>query len=285
MKILRRIKEVREYSKFIKISKKSLGFIPTMGNLHEGHFSLVKQSMLECDTTICSIYVNPTQFNNKEDFEKYPKTEESDLSSLKNLKIDAVFLPETEEIYNNENKNIIEMKIPNLMKNLCAPFRPGHFEGVLQIVSKLFNIVQPDISYFGLKDYQQYLIIKSMSENLSFPISIKGLETVREKSGLAMSSRNSRLNSEELEEASIIYRSMNLAKNNIHRKDTTIDTLKNCIKEILLSSKNITIEYIEILDPLDLSPKLTLNGEILIGISVYINGVRLIDNIRLNGKK
>jgi pantoate--beta-alanine ligase len=172
------------------------------------------------------------------------------------------------------------MKIPNLIKNLCAPSRPGHFEGVLHIVSKLFNYTLPNRAYFGLKDYQQYLIIKELVNNLSFPIEIIGMETIREKNGLAMSSRNSRLSPEDKEDATLIYRSMSMAKDYVKKKNISINIIKEFIKEILLSSKNIKIDYLEILDPFTLVEKEELSGNILIGIAIFIKDVRLIDNIR-----
>ena len=166
------------------------------------------------------------------------------------------------------------------MKNLCAPSRPGHFEGVLHIVSKLFNYTLPNRAYFGFKDYQQYLIIKELVNNLSFPIEIIGMETIREKNGLAMSSRNSRLSLEDIEDATLIYRSMSMAKDYVKKKNISINIIKEFIKEILLSSKNIKIDYLEILDPFTLVEKEELTGNILIAIAIFIKEVRLIDNIR-----
>jgi pantoate--beta-alanine ligase len=280
MEILRTIVELREYVSSIKNSQKTIGFVPTMGFLHEGHASLIERSKKENDITIVSIYVNPLQFNIQSDFEKYPKNEELDVLLLEKLKVDILFLPNTSEIFGSLQDNKIEMKIPNLMKNLCAPSRPGHFEGVLHIVSKLFNYTLPNRAYFGLKDYQQYLIIKELVNNLSFPIEIIGMETIREKNGLAMSSRNSRLSSEDKEDATLIYRSMSMAKDYVKKKNISINVLKEFIKEILLSSKNIKIDYLEILDPFTLIEKEELSGNILIGIAIFIKDVRLIDNIR-----
>jgi len=280
MEILRTIVELREYVSSIKNSQKTIGFVPTMGFLHEGHASLIQRSKKENDITIVSIYVNPLQFNNPSDFEKYPKNEELDVLHLEKLKVDILFLPNTFEIFGYLQDNKIEMKIPNLMKNLCAPSRPGHFEGVLHIVSKLFNYTLPNRAYFGLKDYQQYLIIKELVNNLSFPIEIIGMETIREKNGLAMSSRNSRLSPEDKEDATLIYRSMSMAKDYVKKKNISINVIKEFIKEILLSSKNIKIDYLEILDPFTLVEKEELSGNILIGIAIFIKDVRLIDNIR-----
>jgi pantoate--beta-alanine ligase len=280
MEILRTIVELREYVSSIKNSQKTIGFVPTMGFLHEGHASLIERSKKENDITIVSIYVNPLQFNNPSDFEKYPKNEELDVLHLEKLKVDILFLPNTFEIFGSLQDNKIEMKIPNLMKNLCAPSRPGHFEGVLHIVSKLFNYTLPNRAYFGLKDYQQYLIIKELVNNLSFPIEIIGMETIREKNGLAMSSRNSRLSPEDKEDATLIYRSMSMAKDYVKKKNISINVIKEFIKEILLSSKNIKIDYLEILDPFTLVEKEELSGNILIGIAIFIKDVRLIDNIR-----
>ncbi len=280
MQIFRTVKDLKEYlNKFIK-SGTSIGFVPTMGFLHIGHISLIQKSQEENSTTVVSIFVNPTQFNNSIDFEKYPKNEEADIQLLKKNNVDILFLPNTEEVYGSNLEFQIEIKIPGLMKNLCAPSRPGHFEGVLHVVSKLFHYVLPNRAYFGLKDYQQFLLIRELVRNLSFPMEIIGMETVREKSGLALSSRNSRLTLEEKEEASLVYRSMNMALDYSKKKSTTISLLKEFIQEILLSSKSIKIEYLEILDPDTLEDKIELKGKILLGIAVIINEVRLIDNIR-----
>jgi len=280
MKILRTVLELGEYITSIKISEKTIGFVPTMGFLHDGHSSLIERSKKENDITVVSIYVNPLQFNNPSDFEKYPKNEELDIQLLNKLEVDILFLPHTSEIFGSLQDNKIEMKIPNLMKNLCAPSRPGHFEGVLHIVSKLFNYTLPNRAYFGFKDYQQYLIIKELVNNLSFPIEIIGMETIREKNGLAMSSRNSRLSPEDIEDATLIFRSMSMAKDYAKKKNISINVIKEFIKEILLSSKNIKIDYLEILDPFTLVEKEELSGNILIGIAIFIKDVRLIDNIR-----
>ncbi len=280
MEIHNTVKGLRDSLKKFKLKNQSIGFVPTMGFLHEGHFNLIEESKKANDITVVSIFVNPLQFNDIKDFEKYPKNEEGDVKNLTKLGVDILFLPSAEEVYGQIGEVKIEMKIPSLMKNLCAPSRPGHFEGVLHIVSKLFNYVLADKVYFGLKDYQQFLIIKELINNLSFPVEIIGVETVREKSGLAMSSRNSRLSKEESEEATLVYRSMKMAEKNSSKKNITILTLKDIIKEILLSSKMIKIDYIEILDPDTLENKEYVSGKILIAIAVFMGNVRLIDNIR-----
>jgi pantoate--beta-alanine ligase len=280
MEIHNTVKGLRDSLKKFKLKNQSIGFVPTMGFLHEGHFNLIEESKKANDITVVSIFVNPLQFNDIKDFEKYPKNEEGDIKNLTKLGVDILFLPSAEEVYGQIGEVKIEMKIPSLMKNLCAPSRPGHFEGVLHIVSKLFNYVLADKVYFGLKDYQQFLIIKELINNLSFPVEIIGVETVREKSGLAMSSRNSRLSKEESEEATLVYRSMKMAEKNSSKKNITILTLKDIIKEILLSSKMIKIDYIEILDPDTLENKEYVSGKILIAIAVFMGNVRLIDNIR-----
>ena len=280
MEIHSTVKGLRDSLKKFKLKNQSIGFVPTMGYLHEGHFNLIQESKKANDITVVSIFVNPLQFNDIKDFEKYPKNEEGDVKNLTKLGVDILFLPSAEEVYGQIGEVKIEMKIPSLMKNLCAPSRPGHFEGVLHIVSKLFNYVLADKVYFGLKDYQQFLIIKELINNLSFPVEIIGVETVREKSGLAMSSRNSRLSKEESEEATLVYRSMKMAEKNSSKKNITILTLKDIIKEILLSSKMIKIDYIEILDPDTLENKEYVSGKILIAIAVFMGNVRLIDNIR-----
>lgn len=279
MQIIETIADMREFSDSLKQSGKKIGFVPTMGFLHEGHLSLIGASQTRMDSTGVSIYVNPTQFNNPDDFQNYPKNLEEDASTLKKMGVDFLFAPKTEEMYRSGG-NLIEIKIPTLMKNLCAPFRPGHFEGVLQIVSKLFHIVQPDLAVFGLKDYQQFLIIQKLVELLNFPVEILGVETLREKSGLAMSSRNTRLKEPELEEATLLYRALSLGKEFALKKKSDSRGVQNFIKEILLSSSGIQIEYIEVLEASTLGELSEFKGEILLAGAIYLGTVRLIDNIR-----
>ena len=207
------INTVAEYKDFLSATdKKQTGFVPTMGALHRGHLSLVRKALSENDLTVVSIFVNPKQFNDKKDFEKYPRTLEKDLELLKNEKCDIVFVPKTDDIYNNYDGIKIDFK--GLDKIYEGKFRPGHFQGVVDIVYRLFEIVKPDNAYFGEKDFQQLAIIKLMVKQFNLPINIVSCEIVREKSGLAMSSRNERLTEEQREIASFIYKTMIFIKEN-----------------------------------------------------------------------
>ena len=185
--------------------KKKISLVPTMGNIHEGHLSLIKNAQKQSDYVVVSIFVNPTQFVAGEDFNEYPRTLDSDIELISKLNVNLVFIPEAIELYPMNNKISTEVSIPELESIYCGKHRPGHFRGVAMIVSKLFNIVQPDIAIFGEKDYQQLLIIRSLVKNLFLPIEIISLPTVREASGLAMSSRNNYLTEPERQKAPMLY--------------------------------------------------------------------------------
>lgn len=270
-------KKIREYKK----AGKTIGFAPTMGFLHAGHIELFKKSKANTDITVTSIFVNPAQFNDPKDFEKYPRNEEKDLEQCKSASVDIVYLPEVNDIYPQGIVPDITIKIPHLMKSLCATTRPGHFEGVLLVIANLFHIVEPDISFFGMKDYQQYLIIKEFARVTGFSTDVIGVETIREKDGLAMSSRNARLTAEERESATLIPRAFQLCKEYIYGKGRDPKKVKSIFSEVVLSSPKIRIDYVEVLSANDLSEIENLSGEILIAIAIFCGEVRLIDNIRL----
>lgn len=278
MKVVRKISELRE-----AVSKgKKIGFVPTMGFLHEGHMTLVREAVKNSDTVVLSLFVNPAQFNSREDYEKYPRNEAGDLELCRKNGVHIVYIPDPDEIYTAGKIPDICISIPHLMKNLCASTRPGHFEGVLLVIGKLFHTVRPDIVFFGKKDYQQYLIIKEFTEVLNFPIEIRGVETVREKSGLAMSSRNARLSEKGLEAATLLYRSMKLAEKLLRQGRAGIQELREQIRDVILSSPLTRIDYIELLDPDTLEEKTLPEGKIFIGLAVFVENVRLIDNMILN---
>ena len=207
----------------IRKSKKKISLVPTMGNLHEGHLSLIKYAQNISDYTVVSSFVNPTQFVVGEDFDEYPRTLDSDIESISNLNVDLVFVPDTEEIYPVNDQASIEVPVSELESIHCGKYRPGHFRGVATVVSKLFDMVKPDIAIFGEKDYQQLLIIRSLVKSLFLPIEIIGLPTVREKSGLAMSSRNNYLSKSDRQRAPMLY---------------------ECIKTTIKSIKNGVIDYV-----------------------------------------
>ncbi|MDF3818807.1 pantoate--beta-alanine ligase [Leptospira sp. 96542] len=254
-----------------------IGFCPTMGALHSGHMDLVDTSKSKSLKTIVSIFINPTQFNDPKDFEKYPKTTESDLKLCETMGVDLVFLPTVETMYPPETTPI-QMSIPKLQETLCGKTRPGHFEGVLLIVSKLFHLVEPDFAFFGLKDYQQYRIICSLVEQLNFPLEVIGVPTKRENDGLAMSSRNMRLSEKERETSSLIPRMFSLAKKIIGGGEKNIPILIEILKDFLLTGQNVKIDYLEFVHPENLQTLDVLLEESILAVAIFVGNVRLIDN-------
>ena len=264
-----------------KKKNKKIGFVPTMGALHKGHLSLIKKARKETDIVVVSIFVNPTQFGPNEDFKSYPRTFKEDIKLCKEYNVDIIFYPSVNTLY--PDNYLTYVSVEKLSNFLCGKFRPGHFKGVATIVAKLFNIVSPDIAYFGLKDYQQYIIIKKMVRDLNFNIKIKGCPTIREKDGLALSSRNKYLSPEERKEATLLSKSLFTIKKLIQEKKIkSVDKVKNKILDILLSGNIIQkkdIDYIEIVDAESLEEKKDLKGKFVIALAVRIGKARLIDNI------
>ncbi len=279
MKILYKISEVRDYIEFQQKENKSIGFVPTMGALHQGHLALVKQSVAENNITICSIFVNPTQFNNKEDLEKYPRTLNTDLDMLKSVDCDAVFVPSVEEMYPNEENIVYDLGGIDLPME--GRFRPGHFNGVAIIVKKLFDIVTPNKAYFGEKDFQQLAIIEYLVKSLQIPIQIVPCKIVREADGLAMSSRNTRLTANERLIAPFIYKTLQFAVNNY--KNYNPNELKLWIEKEFELQKDFKLEYVEIVNHNTLQTISKWNDaeHVNICIAVFLGNVRLIDNVRI----
>lgn len=277
MKIVETIKEMQNIASSLKKKDKKIGFVPTMGALHEGHLSLVRQARKENDIVVVSIFVNPIQFGPNEDLNKYPRTFESDKKALEKEKVDYLFFPTPLDMYPERFETYVNLK--KLPYHLCGLSRPGHFEGVATVVTKLFNIVMPDIAYFGQKDYQQAKIIERMVSDLNFNINIKMMPIVREKDGLAMSSRNSYLSPEERKKALCLYNSLVLAKEMIEKGETKVEKIKKAmeekIKEIAPDAK---IDYIAIVDPETLSEVPIVDKKVVIALAVFIGTTRLIDN-------
>ncbi len=266
-----------------KLKCLKIGFTPTMGALHDGHIRLVKTSLENNDITIASIFVNPSQFNSPVDFNNYPNTIEEDKEKLKALKCDVLFLPSAKEMYPNEDNVAFSFgKMGTVME---GRYREGHFSGVGMIVSKFFNIVQPNTAYFGAKDLQQIAVIKKLVRDLNFNIDIVGVATVREKSGLAMSSRNLRLSEKEKEIAANIYESLNLAKELV-LNGNKLSAVKEEINIFFTNHKAIEVEYLEIVDSNTLLELKNINKvqEISICIAAHVGAVRLIDNISFTRK-
>ena len=271
--------EIFNETQRLRFQEKSIGMVPTMGALHEGHFHLVKQARKENDILIVSIFVNPLQFNNHEDLDNYPRTLEKDLSHLGKLGVDLVFAPAEENMY--PEKPQVSIDFGQMERVMEGAFRPGHFSGVGVVVTKLFNICNPTRAYFGKKDMQQYLLVKRMVEDLSQPVEIIGVPIVREPSGLAMSSRNQRLSNDGLEIASSIYRGLTIAKREWDEGKSPDET-KNAAIAFYNKQEGLSIEYINIVSPHDLEDlDDNVNQPAVICVAGFVEGVRLIDNLYL----
>ena len=273
--VVKTVEEVRAYVKSAKREGKTVGFVPTMGFLHEGHKSLIVRAAKENDFVVVSDFVNPTQFGPNEDFEAYPRDIEKDAELCEVAGADIIFNPEASEMYDNA---LTTVTVDKITKVLCGASRPGHFAGVATVVSKLFNIVAPDRAYFGEKDAQQLMVIKKMVKDLNFDIEIIGCPIIREEDGLAKSSRNTYLNSDERQAALCLSRSLNLGKELIASGETSAEVVKSAIKAEIEKEPLSRIDYVEIvnLDTLE-SAERTDTG-ILTAIAVYIGKTRLIDN-------
>jgi pantoate--beta-alanine ligase len=282
MLLFRRKKDIISHLTTSEHTTTSVGIGPTMGALHKGHLSLVKKAISECDVLVVSIFVNPTQFDNKDDLKKYPSTLDTDLVYLKTISDKLiVFAPTVAELYSN-NINSEQYDFEGLDKTMEGKFRRNHFSGVATVVEKLFSIVKPDKAYFGEKDFQQLLIIKKLVEQCNMSIQIIGCPIVREPNGLAMSSRNERLPDDLRNKASFIYETLVTAKNKFGMKSANY--VMNWVKNKFEKQPEFDLEYIEIAEQDTLRPvkRKHKNTKYRAFIAVYVNGVRLIDNIALN---
>ncbi|CAH0995956.1 Pantothenate synthetase [Emticicia aquatica] len=278
MLILNTIKETQEFLKNQQRAGKTIGFVPTMGALHAGHISLIERAKQENDLAVCSIFVNPTQFNNPEDLKKYPRTLEKDCEALLPAGCDVVFAPSAEEMYPVLPQ--LRMDFGSLETVMEGKFRPGHFNGVGIVVSKLFNIVKPEKAYFGLKDLQQVAVIRRMVQDLSFDVAIIPCPTLRETDGLAMSSRNTRLSTEARALAPQIFKSLTLAKEKL-QTGASVYEMQIAVNEHFAKFPAFELEYFEAsdFDTLQAINKKTVEGKTALCIAAFLDGVRLIDNI------
>ncbi|QCX33224.1 pantoate--beta-alanine ligase [Caloramator sp. E03] len=279
MEIIRSVTEMKSVIWDIKNTKKSIGFVPTMGYLHDGHKSLIERARLENDTVVVSIFVNPTQFGPGEDFERYPRDEERDKKVCLDAGCDIIFMPESQDMYKDNYSTYVE--VLNLTEGLCGASRPGHFRGVATVVTKLFNIVKPDRAYFGEKDAQQLIVIKRMVEDLNMDVEVVGCPIVRERDGLALSSRNTYLNEDERVQALNLYKSLNLAKNMIDKGERDVKIIRDEMIKLINTAKDAKIDYVEFVDTENLKPINIIKGEVLIALAVKIGKTRLIDNIKI----
>ncbi len=264
----------------LKKSNASIGFVPTMGALHQGHLSLINESIKTADVTVCSIFVNPLQFNNKEDFQKYPVTIESDILLLEESGCDVLFMPGENEIYSDDASRKKHYDIGYLESILEGKYRPGHFQGVCMVMDKLLSIVNANYLFLGQKDYQQCLVIERLIEVLRINIEVIICPILRESNGLAMSSRNMRLNKDEKETAALLFKTLKNIKENIHAEKFL--SLKNAAIADL-ESNGFKVDYLELADGKDLSiPSGAVSFKnVILLIAAYINNVRLIDNIMI----
>lgn len=276
LKIAHTITEVRHCVKEWKRQGLSIGLVPTMGYLHEGHKSLIDKAVRENDKVVVSIFVNPIQFGPNEDLATYPRDMDRDSKVCKEAGANLVFNPDPKEMYFEDAATYVNVE--NLTEELCGAKRPGHFTGVCTVVSKLFNIVTPDKAYFGEKDAQQLAIIKRMVRDLNFDIKIVGCPIIREEDGLAKSSRNTYLSSKEREEALCLNKSLKKAKELLEKGETVSSKIKEAIEEEISKVPSSKIDYIEIVDSLSLKPVEKIEKSILIALAVYIGKTRLIDN-------
>lgn len=279
MEIIRTKKNLSEITNKAKSAGKTVGLVPTMGALHAGHLSLIERARKECDFVAVSVFVNPTQFNNANDLVTYPHTEEADCKLLESAGVDVAFIPSVEEIYPEPDTRVFDLgEVANVME---GPMRPGHFNGVAQIVSKLFEMVNPDKAYFGEKDFQQIAVIRKMVEICGFNLEIVSCPIKREADGLALSSRNVRLTPEGRKTAPIIYKTL---KDSVeYSQSHTLEETKNYVVNTLNATNGLEVEYYEIVDSISMQPvkdwKDTQNG-VQGCITVYCGDVRLIDNIK-----
>lgn len=282
MKVLNSRQELSHYIESVKKNNQTIGFAPTMGALHQGHLSLYQAAKKENDIVISSIFVNPTQFNNPEDLEKYPRTIEADLKALEESQtVDAVYLPEVKDLYPDGLKSQ-SYDFDGLENEMEGKFRPGHFDGVGTVVEELFNQVKPDNAYFGEKDFQQLAIIKKMVEKKQIPVNIIGAPILREQNGLAMSSRNERLTPEQRQDAKIIYKT--LRKVNDWFRVISIPEIHKRVNAIFENSKDFKLEYFTIANEKDLKETdfFYKDQSYRAFIAVFAGSVRLIDNIHLD---
>ncbi|MEW6527716.1 MAG: pantoate--beta-alanine ligase [Spirochaetota bacterium] len=276
MKIVNTINELRNEIALQRSHNKKIGFVPTMGYLHQGHLSLVYISKQQSDYQVMSIFVNKMQFNDPKDYTTYPRDYERDFALAKDAGVDLIFLPDDSEMYQNR---LVYVDIEMMTDHLCGATRPGHFRGVLTVVAKLFNIVQPDVSVFGQKDIQQAVIIQKMVKDLDFPVTIIVAPIIREPDGLAMSSRNVHLKGDDRTNAVVIYKSLQKAEELIHQGIVQSHALIPAMTDIITSGKPKKIDYVSVVDYETLQPIESLKEKSVIAVAAFFGSTRLIDNM------
>ena len=279
MKIITDITEMQSLADAFREERRSIGFVPTMGFLHEGHLSLMRAARASCDVVVVSIFVNPTQFGPQEDLDRYPRDEDGDRRKCDSAGVDILFMPETSAMY--PEKPVVFVMVEELSDVLEGAVRPGHFRGVATVVSKLLHIVKPHRAFFGQKDYQQCAVIRRMVKGLNLDAAIVTLPTMRERDGLAMSSRNSYLNAEERRAAATIYRALSAAEQLVKTGIREPAALKNRVQTVLREEPGIKIDYIEVADHETLAPLFSPKSAMVLLAAVRLGRTRLIDNLLL----
>lgn len=282
MKTIENISGMTTFVKMMKKDGRSIGLVPTMGCLHEGHMSLVRAAKKHTDVVVMSIFVNPIQFGPKEDFEKYPRDQKRDEELARDVGVDVIFYPSLKDMYPEGYATYVAVEA--LTKNLCGKSRPGHFRGVATVVTKLFNIVKPDAAYFGQKDMQQALMIKKMAADLNMDLEVKIMPIVRGKDGLAMSSRNMYLSETETKDAAILRQSLKQAENLINGQERDAKKIIKTIEDMIKSKPTAKIDYVAVVDAKELRDIKTISGEVMIALAVFFGSTRLIDNITITVK-
>lgn len=276
MKIIRFLPEMQEKAESWRSQGKRIGFVPTMGSLHEGHLSLVRIAKKNSDLVVASLFVNPTQFGPQEDFSSYPRDEKGDLEKLAAEKTDFVFLPAAAEMYPEGFQTTVHLS--TITQGLCGKSRPGHFDGVATVVLKLFHLVQPHMAVFGEKDYQQLAVIRRMVKDLNLDIQIVGAPTCRTPEGLALSSRNAYLSLDEAKKALCLSKAVALIQKRSHEGAKSVSELKKEAKDFILSQAGVQLEYLEIVDADSLKPLQEIKGPARILVAARVGKTRLIDN-------
>jgi pantoate--beta-alanine ligase len=278
--IAKTVAQVRELIAKARADGKSIGFVPTMGALHEGHLTLIRRARAECGHVVASIFVNPTQFAPGADFEKYPRDLSSDAAKAQAAGADLIFAPAVEEIYPPGDNTFVEVT-GQLVDCLCGPHRPGHFRGVTTVCARLFNIVQADRAYFGEKDYQQLLVIKQMVRDLRFPLEIVPVPTVREPDGLAMSSRNAYLSPEERKAAAVLSRGLFAARDRFAAGERDAGALIAAAKRVIETEPQVKLQYLELRDAETLEELKRVDRRAVLALAAFVGQTRLIDNVIL----
>ena len=283
MQIVKTIKDLRQIIHSLRQKGKKIGFVPTMGYFHEGHLSLMRQAKKECDICVVSIYVNPKQFDRKEDLKHYPRDIKRDATMIAKENVDILFIPSDNDLYPNCYLTYIDVE--RISNTLCGKYRPGHFRGVATIVAKLLNMVQPDVMYLGQKDAQQVVVLKRMTEDLNLPVSIRVVPTAREKDGLAMSSRNVHLGTQERSGAPVLYRALKDAAIRVQAGERSAGKIAAIIQRTITKHSVGKVQYVACVDAETLEPLRLLKGKVLIALSVFFGKTRLIDNVIILIKK